>query len=109
MCLPEMPALQAPEVLEGGRATAASDVYSFGMVRCGRECMLNADTHQCHAEPCDVRATATQHPFSIPPPHRCQVLFELLTWRLPWTLVEMSPFKARRRKGVLDAAAGPCH
>ncbi|KAI7844168.1 hypothetical protein COHA_002303 [Chlorella ohadii] len=42
----------APEVLEGERATAASDVYSFGMV-----------------------------------------LFELLTWRLPWTFTDMSPFK----------------
>ncbi|KAI7844166.1 hypothetical protein COHA_002301 [Chlorella ohadii] len=42
----------APEVLEGEKATAASDVYSFGMV-----------------------------------------LFELLTWRLPWTFADTSPFK----------------
>ncbi|PRW51177.1 Serine threonine- kinase CTR1 [Chlorella sorokiniana] len=42
----------APEILEGGRATAASDVYSFGLV-----------------------------------------LFELLTWRLPWTLTNVTPFK----------------
>lgn len=34
---------QAPEILEGGKATAASDVFSFGCV-----------------------------------------LFEILTWRLPW-------------------------
>ncbi|KAI7836883.1 hypothetical protein COHA_009215 [Chlorella ohadii] len=44
--------VKAPEVLEGGAATAASDVFSFGMV-----------------------------------------LFELLTWRLPWNFVDMSPFK----------------
>ncbi|PRW57024.1 Serine threonine- kinase CTR1 [Chlorella sorokiniana] len=42
----------APEVLEGEKATAASDVYSFGMV-----------------------------------------LYELLTWRLPWSFADMSPFK----------------
>ena len=31
-CRTSMPcALQAPEILEGGRATAATDVYSFGM------------------------------------------------------------------------------
>lgn len=26
--------MQAPEVLRGDKATTASDVYSFGMVRC---------------------------------------------------------------------------
>ena len=29
---PLLPRKQAPEILEGGSATAASDVYSFGMV-----------------------------------------------------------------------------
>ncbi|KAI7842018.1 hypothetical protein COHA_004219 [Chlorella ohadii] len=42
----------APEVLSGGSATAASDVYSFGLV-----------------------------------------LFELLTWRFPWTFAQMSPIQ----------------
>lgn len=27
-----LPTLQAPEVLDGGQATAAGDVYSFGIV-----------------------------------------------------------------------------
>ena len=42
--------MQAPEVMQGGKPSAASDVYSFGMV-----------------------------------------LYELLTWTLPW---RASPFKA---------------
>ena len=33
MPMPLVSAVQAPEVLEGGTATTASDVYSFGMVR----------------------------------------------------------------------------
>lgn len=46
---------QAPECLEGGRATAASDIFSFGIV-----------------------------------------LFELLTWKLPWAGTGMSQFQVPR-------------
>ena len=38
------------------------------------------------------------------PSHSRQVLFELLTWRLPWTFGEMSPFKVSRRQCTLP----PC-
>ena len=30
--VPHLRCMQAPEVLRGGKATTASDVYSFGMV-----------------------------------------------------------------------------
>lgn len=70
---------QAPEVLEGRQATAASDIYSFGMVR-GAWCMLSGIL-----------------PARLPASFCCgvamQVLFELLTWRLPFTFANMSPFK----------------
>ena len=42
-------------------------------------------------------------PASIPP---LQVLYELLTWRLPWTMAEMSPFKVRLHMGHCPTLPG---
>ena len=94
-CLWHSPPLQAPEVLDGEKATAASDVYSLGMVRC---CTYHGASMLCievssrpgiAAMSADTCSTGTC-PHALP---LFQVLFELLTWRLPWSFADMSPFK----------------
>ena len=37
-----------------------------------------------------------------------QVLFELLTWRLPWTFADMAPFKVRLETNAVHPHAHPC-
>ena len=93
--------LQAPEILAGGSATAASDVYSFSMVGSASwqlvlHVALQGVTASEGSPLPSSRAAAIKQPCPVlcasPMP---QVLFELLTWRLPWTFTDMTPFKAR--------------
>ena len=100
-------ALQAPEVLEGEKATKASDMYGFGMVRCHSlvQCMeaVQVSTGRCnggHAAACRWDC-CTERCLLVP----AQMLFELLTWRLPWSFAEMSPFKV----GALPCLAWSAH
>lgn len=86
--LPRHPLTQAPEVLGGARHSAASDVYSFGLVgardksRCCSSCPLGGAGKGAAKAQARTATLPPTHPPTHPP--TTQVLWELLAWRLPW-------------------------
>lgn len=89
------PVWQPPEVMQGERPTAAGDVYSYGL---GERTQEGGDR---------VKSTggdSNNRPFSS----CAAVLYELLTWKLPWGVGEdCMPFQVRRSLGSCVSSA-PC-
>ena len=97
--------LQAPEVMEGDAATGASDVYGFGMVssRAWQAVAIAVRTEErqgsVNALPAFGACTRVAAPvqrLKVRLVCPAQVLYEVLTWRLPWNFAQMSPFKVGR-------------
>ena len=85
---PVNPRWLAPEILAGARATTASDVFSYGerlllamlhnMLMCARVCGLHGLVLAATALHC----AHAQHRCCRPLPG--VILYELLTWTVPW-------------------------
>ncbi len=63
-------------------------------MRPGSRLRADGQTNMCIARPLD---TSTAHVYAL---RSVQVLYELLTWRLPWSFADMSPFKVRTAVAV---------
>lgn len=81
----------APEVLDGGRATAPADVYSFGLTmwEASRRAMQKACGHPAACQAAGLRRLLPQAPFPLCP----YPALQLLTWRLPWADLGLTPWQ----------------
>ena len=100
-------------MLRGDRHTAASDVYSFALVGGSPACLGSAQRLWPAVRPAlrgRCYPTCTCHPATHPatrPPTPSQVLWELLTWQLPWAITGANVFQVVRRVEAGERPALP--